>query len=254
MIIYVDLLVILNMFIDFILLMGTGTLLKRKNKIFKIICASFIGGISTLLLFFINDNFTLIIYKFLVSIIMVIIAFNYNSFKYFKDNLIWLYIISIILGGSLYLLNDNISFSNKALVFSSNGLKINLFVLILITPFIIYKYIKQNKSITVKYSNYYEISIYYKDDVINEVGFLDTGNNLKDPFFNRPIILINRDLIKRDVNTFLIPYYTVNNHSLLEVFKPNKIIINNHTKRNILIGLSDVNIEGIKIILNKEAI
>ena len=254
MVIYVDLFIILNLFIDFLLLIGTTILLKRKAPLKRIILSSFIGSLSTLLLFFINNNIILILYKLLISIIMVIVAFKYESFRYFKDNLIWLYIISIILGGSIYLLNDSVSLSNKALVFDKNGLKINLLLLILITPFIIYKYIKQNNSRVIVYSNYYDISIYYKDEIINEVGFLDTGNNLKDPFFNRPIILVNKELIKKEVNTFLIPYYTVNNHSLLEVFKPNKIVINNKTIKNVLIGISDVNIDGIKIILNKEAL
>ena len=229
-------------------------LLKRKTSLKRIFIASLIGSVSTILLFFINDNITLILYKLIISIIMVIIAFKYESFKYFKDNLIWLYIISIILGGSIYLLNDSVSLSNKALVFDRNGLEVNLILLILITPFIIYKYIKQNENRMIIYSNYYDISIYYKDEIINEVGFLDTGNNLKDPFFNRPIILVNKELIKKKINTFLIPYYTVNNHSLLEVFKPNKIVINNKIIKNVLIGISDVNIDGVKIILNKEAL
>lgn len=229
-------------------------LLKRKTSLKRIIIASLIGSVSTILLFFINDNITLILYKLIISIIMVIVAFKYESFKYFKDNLIWLYIISIILGGSIYLLNDSVSLSNKALVFDRNGLEFNLILLILITPFVVYKYVKQNENRMIVYSNYYDISIYYKDEIINEVGFLDTGNNLKDPFFNRPIILVNKELIKKKINTFLIPYYTVNNHSLLEVFKPNKIVINNRTIKNVLIGISDVNINGVKIILNKEAL
>lgn len=38
------------------------------------------------------------------------------------------------------------------------------------------------------------------------------------------------------------------------MFKPKKIVVNNKGIRNALIGLSDVNIDGVKIILNKEAI
>ena len=39
---------------------------------------------------------------------------------------------------------------------------------------------------------------------------------------------------------------------LLEVFYPQKILVNNKKTKKALIGLSDVNINGIKIILNKE--
>jgi hypothetical protein len=185
---------------------------------------------------------------------MVLIAFKYQSFKYFKDNLFYLYTISIILGGSIYLLSNSISLSNKALVFTGNGLKINLIFLIFLGPFILYKYLKMTKNYQITYSNYYDIIIYYEDVCLKGVGFLDTGNNLKDPFFNRPIILVNKELIKRNVNTFLVPYDTVNKHDLLEVFKPQKIIIDNKISKKALIGLSDINFNGVKIILNKEAL
>ena len=254
MIIYVDLIIILNFFIDFLLLIGTDILLKRNISFKRIILGSLIGSVSTLLLFYINDNLTLIIYKLLISILMIIITFKYQSFNYFKDNLLWLYILSIILGGGMYLLSNSITLSNKGLIFTNNGLEINLIFLIILTPLIIYKYIKQNKKFIITYSNYYHISIYIKDEVINEVGFLDTGNNLKDPFFNRPIILVDKNLINTKVNSFLIPYNTINSHSLLEVFKPNRIVINNKVIKKVLIGITNVNIDGIKIILNKEAL
>lgn len=254
MIIYIDLLIILNFFIDLILLMGTSTLLKRKASIKRICLGALVGSLSCLLLFYINNNYVLLLYKFIVSILMILIAFKYESFKYFKDNLVWLYILSIILGGAIYLLSDQITLSNKGLVFGGNGLKINLFMLIIISPFIIYKYVKESKNYQITYSNYYDISIYYDEYVLSGVGFLDTGNNLRDPFFNRPIILVDRNLIHDNISTFLVPYYTLNKSDLLDVFKPKKIIINNKTIKNVLIGLTNVNIDGIKIILNKEAI
>ena len=244
----------MNLLIDLIILMGTDILLKRKACFKRIILAALLGSLSCLLLFYINSNFALISYKLLISIFMVLIAFKYESFKYFKDNLIWLYIISIILGGTIYLFSDGITLSNKGLIFEGNGLQINLFLLVVVSPFVIYKYVKSVKNYQNTYSNYYNVSIYYDDIVLNGIGFLDTGNNLKDPYFHRPIILVNKGLIKKDVKTYLVPYYTVNNHDLLEVFKPKKIVINKKVIKNVVIGLSDVNIDGIKIILNKEAI
>ena len=140
------------------------------------------------------------------------------------------------------------------MLFTNDGLKLNILILLLLTPLFLYKYVNSFKKYNITYSNYYETIIYYDDLCIKATGFLDTGNNLKDPFFGRPIVLINKELIKNNVNTFLVPYQTVNNKGLLEVFKPKKICVNNKTIKNVLIGLSDVNINGIKIILNKEAL
>ena len=252
MVIYVDLVIILNFLIDLLLLMGVDILLKRKVKFKRIIFGALLGSFSTLLLFYIDNNIVLLFYKFIISILMVIITFKYESFKYFKDNLVWLYIISIILGGSIYLFSDSISLSNKGLIFTGNGLKVNLMLLILLAPFIIYKYVKLNKNYKVIYSNYYDIVIYYDDVSLKGTAFLDTGNNLKDPIFNRPIILVNKELISKKVDTYLVPFHALNTHGLLEVFKPKKVVINDKHIKNVCIGLSDVNIDGVKIILNKE--
>lgn len=253
--IYIDIILLINFIIDLLLLLSVSFLLKRRASITRIIISSSIGSLSTLLLFVIHNNFLLLMYKLLISIIMIIITFKYNNFHYFKDNLIYLYIISIILGGTIYLINNQISSINNGLIFTSNNLKINLFLLIIITPIIIYKYLITTKNYQITYSNYYDIDIYYNDLCIKGTAFLDTGNNLKDPYFKRPIILINKELINEPVKTFLVPYSVVNNQKgLLEVFSPKKIIINNKKCKKTLLGLSDVNINGIKIILNKEVL
>ena len=253
--IYIDIILIINFIIDLLLLLSVSFLLKRRASITRIIISSSIGSLSTLLLFVIHNNFLLLIYKLLTSIIMIIITFKYNNFHYFKDNLIYLYIISIVLGGTIYLINNQISSINNGLIFTSNNLKINLLLLIIITPIIIYKYLKTTKNYQITYSNYYDIDIYYNDLCIKGTAFLDTGNNLKDPYFKRPIILINKELINEPVKTFFVPYSVVNNQKgLLEVFSPKKIIVNNKKCKKTLLGLSDININGIKIILNKEAL
>ena len=253
--IYIDIILIINFIIDLLLLLSVSFLLKRRASLTRIIISSSIGSLSTLLLFVIHNNFLLLIYKLLTSIIMIIITFKYNNFHYFKDNLIYLYIISIVLGGTIYLINNQISSINNGLTFTSNNLKINLFLLIIITPIIIYKYLKTTKNYQITYSNYYDIDIYYNDLCIKGTAFLDTGNNLKDPYFKRPIILINKELINEPVKTFLVPYSVVNNQKgLLEVFSTKKIIVNNKKCKKTLLGLSDININGIKIILNKEAL
>ena len=253
--IYIDIILIINFIIDLLLLLSVSFLLKRRASLTRIIISSSIASLSTLLLFVIHNNFLLLIYKLLTSIIMIIITFKYNNFHYFKDNLIYLYIISIVLGGTIYLINNQISSINNGLIFTSNNLKINLFLLIIITPIIIYKYLKTTKNYQITYSNYYDIDIYYNDLCIKGTAFLDTGNNLKDPYFKRPIILINKELINEPVKTFLVPYSVVNNQKgLLEVFSPKKIIVNNKKCKKTLLGLSDININGIKIILNKEAL
>lgn len=254
MVVYVDIIVLINFLIDLLLIVSLSFLLKIKTSMLRILLSALFGSFSTIFLFSIHNNILLMVYKFLTSILLVIIAFKYENFNYFKDNLVYLYILSIILGGGIYLLNNSISFNNKGLMFEHNGIEINLILLLFISPIILYKYIKSERNYKLTYSNYYDVDIYYSDKKISGTGFLDTGNKLKDPYFHKPIILVNSSLIKDKVKTFLVPYYTVNNKDLLEVFSPKIIYVNKKKIKNVLVGLSDVNFNGIKIILNKEII
>ena len=94
---------------------------------------------------------------------MVIFTFGYKDIRYTLKNLFYLYTSSIILGGFLYLLNLEFSYKNTGLVFYYDGLSINFIVMIIMSPIIIFAYIKQGLELKNNYSNYYNIDIYSYD-------------------------------------------------------------------------------------------
>ncbi len=245
--IYIDVVLILNFVIDMLLIIGVDMLLKRHTKFRKIIISSLIGSLSTLLLFIIKGSFLMITYKLVISIFLVIIAFGYKGFDYFKENLFWLYIIS----GSLYLLNDTITLESNGLVFSKGTFGYNVLLYLPVGLIILFKYIKYVKNYRCNNSNYLDVSIYYKDLIISETGFVDTGNNLR--YFNKPVILVNGSLVKGDVLFSYMPYKVVGGSGLLKIFKPDKVVIDGKEVK-VLVGISDVNYKGVNIILNKEAL
>lgn len=250
--VYLDIVMFLNFFLDFLLLMSVSILLKRKTKIIRLILSSFIGGITILFLFIKINSIELFIYKFIVSIIMILVAFGYNSLKYTIKNLIYFYLTSIVLGGGLYLLNDTLSYKKIGMVFVKKGFSINILVIFIISPIIIYIYNKQIKALKEKYNNYYDISIFYNNQVLKVTGYLDTGNTLT---FNKKIVLLldKRKNIFKIKKYLLIPYNTIDNTNIMQGFKPTKIEINNIEIKNCLIGLIDnINLDGIDMILNNK--
>ena len=108
--IYLDLVMILNFFIDFILLLSVSLILKRNIRLNRIMMGAFFGGISILFLFFNINSIVLFLFKILISIIMTIITFKYVNLKYTLINILYLYMSSIILGGFLYFLNLEFSY------------------------------------------------------------------------------------------------------------------------------------------------
>lgn len=256
--VYVDVVFIINFIIDFLLLLSVSYILKRNIKIKRIILGAFTGSISILLLFLNLNNIELFIYKLLISIIMILTTFSYKSFKYFINNLIYLYLCSVVLGGTLYLIKDEVSLKNKGLVFINSNLKLNLLIVIVLIPIILYFYIKQIKNMKNNYSNNYSVELFYKDKVLLFNAFLDTGNKLKDQYKKRPIILVNTDKLNFSYeNCILVPYTTVGGEGVIKCIKVDKIIIDKSIIiDNPLVGLvkEKFNMEGIDMILNNETI
>ena len=157
--IYIDLIIIINFFFDFILLFCVSIILKRNVKIKRIVLASLIGGISIISLFIPFNTISLFLFKLFISIIMILTAFSYKNFKYTFDNFKYLYVISIFLGGFLYFLNTSFSYKNVGLIFFHNGLSINIIFINISSPIILILYIKNNKKLKEEYSKKYKVSI-----------------------------------------------------------------------------------------------
>ena len=256
--VYIDLVILLNIMFDYLLLTTTSYILKRNVSFKKILLGSLVGGISILFLFVRLNNFTLFLFKVIVSVLMILSTFGYKKFKYFLNNIIYLYLSSIVLGGALYLINNEFNYKNYGLLFSTNKFSLNIVILILITPIILFMYYKETRKLKLEFQNKYRVDMYYKNKRYRFNAFLDTGNKLKDPYKKRPIILIHSDKIKSSYeDSILVPYKTVSGNGILKCIIVDKIVIdNNHVITNPLIGLSNekFNIESVNMILNSETI
>lgn len=241
--IYIDLILLLNVYLDFLILLCTSYILKRNVSIKRIFLGSLVGGISTFLLFIKLNNFILISMKLLFSILMVLSTFSFKSFKYFINNLIYLYLTSIVLGGGLYLLDLDIG--------------LNVVLLIFISIIIIYFYKFSFLKIKYNYNNYHKVEIIYKNNTYSYIGFIDTGNKLVDQYKNRPISLIYSDAFNYEyMDIVLVPYETASGNGILKCLKIDYLVIDGIKYKNSLIGFmnKEINIDGVDVILNNKYI
>lgn len=183
--------------------------------------------------------------ELITIILMVIIAFKYKNIKYFLTNILYTYILSILLGGLIYLFNSKVTLN----------IYLNYLVIIILSIEVMTLYIKENKKIKNTYNNYYKVDIYFKDkEKISLIGFLDTGNNLYDPYKKRPIILVDKKYQKED-KFILVPYHTINGEGLLKCIKPEKVYIEKiGYKNNLLVAFSSSpsTINGVEVLLHKD--
>ncbi len=242
--IYIDLLFLLNAWIDFFLLLSVKFLLRRIVTLKRVLFSSLIGALTTFLIFLNINYYILIILKLIMSVIIVLIAYGYKNIVYTIKNVIYLFMMGIILGGLALYLKDNIN--NKTLYIA---------LLILLTPIFLYFFYKQNNIIKKQYSLYYQVDIII--GYINQslCGFLDSGNNLIDPVTKKPIILVSKYKLKginRIRSPMFIPAKTINKNSLIKCYKPDRLLINQKEYKNYLIGLIDNKLfmDGIDCLLN----
>ncbi len=247
--VYIDYVMFINFMLDFILLLGVSIIIKRRVSIKRVIVGAFIGGLSILGLFIPMNNVILFIFKLLISIIMTIITFKFKNIKYTIINLLYLYMLSIFLGGFLYFLNDQFS-KRIGLVFINNGFSITIIFILIISPIVIYLYTRQLKSIKNIYNNYMNVSIYYKDKYITCTGYMDSGNNLS--YLGNNVILLDKREFIFDIEKYMfVPLITVSGSSIVKCFKPTKVVINNKVYKKILVGIiDDIGIDNVDVILN----
>ena len=251
--VYIDLIFFMNLFYDYLLLLFLGLILKRNIKRIRLLLSSLIGALSIFIMFINMNSYLLLLIKILVSLIMVIISYKYISFKYTFNNLLYLYMLSIILAGMLYYLNIKLSYEHIGFIYVFKGISPSYYLLIIISPIILlYEYYCHKKGL-IKYNCYYHLNIFFNKQKISCMGYLDTGNELTDPVTGKSIIIINKKYLK-NINIrspVLVPYNTLNSHSLMKCYKPSYIIINNHKIYNYLIGETDMSFkDGIGALLN----
>lgn len=244
MIVYIDLVCIINFIYDFLILLTVSFTLKRNRKIYYYILSSLIGVLSIFLLFLKINNIVLFLLKILISVVMVIVAFGYKSIKYTISNIIYFYMTSIILAGFLYLIKGN-----------SSNFNLNYIVLLIIGPIILFIYYKSNKKLKNTYSDYYKIKIVFDNIEYNLVSFYDNGNILKDPISRKSIIIVGNSRLEKIYNIrspVYVPVITVKGTHLMKCFKPSYIILNDKKIYNYLIGESSIKFsDGVECLLNK---
>ena len=152
---------------------------------------------------------------------MIIISFGLNNIK---ENTFYFYLISIIVGGFIYLFDIKL---NPYL---------NMLIILILTPIIIYILIKEYTNFKLNIKDKYKVLITInKKDYLLE-GFIDTGNRLKSPISNKSVILVNLKLPLD--NVLYIPYKALNTTGIIPCIKPEKVLIEGKFINNCLIGLA----------------
>lgn len=251
---YLDYIFLINFLFDFVLLLGVSFVLKRDAKIIRILLGSFAGAISFFFIFFDISSFLFFILKLVFAFLIVIITFSYKSFSYTMNNFFYLIILSLLMGGSLYLVNIEIGYSHVGMLFFTNGKGVNIFILLFIGSILTYFYIKHFRTVKRYLRSNYKVIISDKEKNIKLNGFLDTGNELF--YYKNPVLILNKDIDidLYDKVIYYVPFTTIKGSGILKCIKVEEVtVLDKGTFKNVYLALSNdkFHLKGADIILNE---
>lgn len=236
--IYIDIVLLENLVMNYIILLGTGYIIKARIKHIKLIISSLIGAIYALLaymeIFPIYANF---ITKMILAICMIYIAFKPKKIKGLIKELIVFFLVSFSLGGCafalLYMIKPQEIFVKDGVYIGVYPLKIALlggitgFVITYISFKVVKNHITKNEII-------YNAIIKIEDKKLEIKVLLDTGNMLKDPITGDTVIIIEKEKLYD-----ILPLELLNNIDNFFEFD-NKIIKNEYQTRLRIIPFTSV--------------
>ncbi len=279
--IYVDVLFVLNLFVNYFLLLLSARLSNIKINRWRILLGSSIGGIYSCIIFFCNLPSSIIfLTKVLSALVIIYISYLPQTTKdVIRYSLIFL-ISNLILGGICYALYFffaplNMAFRNTVFYFNLSPVVLILITIVTYLIVILFESFLKPKHLQV--GKDYLVTIYYNGNFCKLNGFVDTGNNLTDFFTNTPVIVCSYNAIENlltreekyvfknfskieDLSLYIkkiriIPVNTVSSGAFLPAFKPEKMVINSFEVKNVLIAVSNENsLKNEPIILNPELI
>ena len=197
--IYIDVVLIENLIMNYIILLATGLILKIKIKHIRLIIGSLLGAIYTIIGYMgILEIYSSFILKIILSIMIVYIAYYPQTLKKMWKELLFFYLTSFVFGGVAFSL---IYIVKPQEIIMKNGLFLGTYplktvILGAIVAFVIiitaFKIIKNKIS---KKDLICEITVEIEDKKIITKALIDTGNMLKEPITNTPVVVIEHTLL-----------------------------------------------------------
>ncbi len=213
-IVYVDVLFVVNLLINYILLKASAILSKAKANRYRMLLGAFLGACYAVLIFF--PDFSVIysmLFKMLVSMLIVASSFAFYSIKGYIRTLFIFYMVSFGFGGcvlGVFYFSD--VGAKLGAIYSNGVLYFNLPWTVLATAGLLFYFATKifsyfsGKSLKIG-SLRKKLYISFENNTAEVTALMDTGNSLVDPLTLTPVIVAEykhlKNLFSEDVRLSL---------------------------------------------------
>lgn len=195
--IYVDIVLVENIMINCIILYATGIIIKNKMNFMKIFCGSLIGAIYVVYQYIFKlDMCSNNLLKILLSLLMIVVAFNPHDFKAMFRQVLIFYLTTFTFGGlATYL----IYVLKPQEVVVKNGMYVGTYVMkaifigAIMGTVLLYQSFKLVKNKVTKKDIIKKIKIKFNSKYVVINAIVDTGNMLKEPITGNPVVIVEKE-------------------------------------------------------------
>lgn len=197
--IYIDVVLVENLIMNSIILLATGLILKEKIKTIRILLASLLGAIYSVISYMsILEIYSSIVLKIILSIVMIYVAFNPQTMKKMWKDILLFYLTSFVFGGAafalIYIVRPQDILMKNGLFLGTYPLKTIMLGAIIAFIIIITAFTVVKTKITKK-DMFCEVEIQLNGKKVETTAMIDTGNLLKEPITNTPVIVVEHTLL-----------------------------------------------------------
>lgn len=267
MVIYLDVLILINLYVTYFQILAVSVFTHRKTVWYRKLSAAGIGAVASLSIFIPQEMvLTLTLLKIFLCALIAFVAFGYTGFRAYAVSVLFLMLVSFVFSGLmlcvwLFAAPMKMLFINGIVYFGVDTMTIILSTCAAYGVVRIIRYILDKNG---KTDGKYTVIIKNNGRECRLSALADSGNGIVDCFSGLPVIVCRRDMCAdvsppaidmiennsdiSDIGTQMIkgvrimPFSTVGKGGLICMFKAESVVIDDETNEekypvNALIGI-----------------
>lgn len=230
--IYIDILVCLNVIVNYFLLLASGKFLSRPYKRWRILLGAFLGGLYSLYILLpqLTQWFTILV-ELAMAATITLTAFGRKGIL---KTCSCFFAMSFLFAGSMFLLwktaaPKNLIINNGVVYFQISPL---LLIGTTVASYVLVRLFQRITGRAVPEELFCMVQVVHRGKRAVFRAKVDTGNQLREPFSHLPVIVVKETAVSHlapesgeELNFRMIPFHSLDQEGVLPGFLPDRIMI-----------------------------